>query len=251
MKDNRRGAERELALIVSELERRPGLRRIKKITFGKMCHEYMETFSKVNHRDWRTEGYILNQSREYFGPDTWLQNVTTRQIERFKAARIKEVAPATVNRNLARLKHLLNTAIKWDYLYENPANPVKLLREDNARLRYLTKGEIDRLIAAAHPDLKPIITLAIHTGMRRGEIFDLLWEHIDLRNKVLEVIHPKNGEKRAIPINKTLLEALHRLPRRIDSPYVFPGNGGRLTDIKTSFLTARKKAGLDDVTLHT
>ena len=157
------------------------------------------------------------------------------------------MAPATVNRNLARLKHLLNTAIKWGYLYENPSNP-----EDNARLRYLTKGEIDRLIAAAHPDLKPIIILAVNTGMRRGEIFDLLWEHIDLRNKVLEVVHPKNGEKHAIPINKTLLEALHRLPRRIDSHYVFPGrNGGRLTDIKTSFLTAREKAGLDDVTLHT
>ena len=67
-------------------------------------------------------------------------------------------------------------------------------------MRYLTKGEIGRLIAAAHPDLKPIITLAVNTGMRRGEIFDLLWEHIDLRNKVLEVVHPKNGEKRAIPI---------------------------------------------------
>ncbi len=251
-RNNRRGAERELALIVSEIETKPGLRRLKKITFGKMCDEYFETYIKVNHSDWRTEGYILNQSKEYFRPDTWLQNVTTRQIDRFKAARIKEVAPATVNRNLARLKHLLNTAIKWGYLYENPANPVKLLREDNVRLRYLTKREIDLLIAAAHPNLKPIITLAVNTGMRRGEIFDLLWEHIDLRNKVLEVVHPKNGEKRAIPINKTLLEALHRLPRRVDSPYVFPGkNGGRLTDIKTSFLTAREKAGLEDVTLHT
>ena len=60
VKDNRRGAERELALIVSEVETKPGLRRIKKIAFGKMCDEYFETYIKVNHSDWRTEGYILN-----------------------------------------------------------------------------------------------------------------------------------------------------------------------------------------------
>jgi len=148
-RSNRRGAEKELALIVSEMEVKPGLRRIKKITFGKMCDEYFDTFIKVNHRDSRTERYILNQLEKFFRPETWLQSVTTRQVERFKAARIKDVAPATVNRNLARLKHLLNTAIKWGYLYENPARPVKLLRENNRRLRYLTKDEMDRLIAAS------------------------------------------------------------------------------------------------------
>ena len=252
VKDNRRGAERELALIVSEVETKPGLRRIKKITFGKMCVAYRETYAKVNHRAWRNDVYVLNGLTAFFGGDTWLQNVTTRQVEAYKATRIKNVKAASVNRELGVLKHMLNIAVEWGYLYENPAQPVKKLREDNARLRYLTKGEIDQLIAAAHPNLKPIITVAVNTGMRRGEIFDLLWEHIDLRNKVLEVVHPKNGEKRAIPINKMLLEALHRLPRRIDSLYIFPGkNGGRLTDIKTSFLTARKKAGLEDVTLHT
>ena len=73
-----------------------------------------------------------------------------------------------------------------------------------------------------------------------------------MRNRVLEVVDPKNGEKRALPINETLLAALHRLPRRLDTPYVFPGrNGGRLTNINQGFLAARKRAELDDVTLHT
>ncbi len=251
-RSNRRGAERELALIVSEMEMKPGLRRIKKIAFGKMCDEYFDTFIKVNHRDSRTERYILNQLEKFFRPDTWLQSVTTRQVERFKAARIKDVAPATVNRNLARLKHLLNTAIKWGYLYENPAKPVKLLRENNRRLRYMTKDEMDRLIAASRGHLKPIIILAVNTGMRRGEIFDLHWSHVDLKNRIIEVGYPKNGDPRFIPINDTLMDALQQLPRRIDTPFVFPGkNGGRLTDIKKGFLGARERAGLDDVTLHT
>ena len=98
------------------------------------------------------------------------------------------MTPATVNRDLAILKHLMNTAIAWGYLYENPAKPVKLLRENNARLRYLTKDEIDRLIDAAHTQLRPIITLAVNTGMRRGEIFDLQWGEIDLKNRVIDVL---------------------------------------------------------------
>ena len=250
-KDNRRGAERELALIVSEMEMKPGLRRIKKITFGKMCDEYFDTFIKVNHRDSRTERYILNQLEKFFRSDTWLQSITTRQVERFKAARIKDVTPATVNRNLARLKHLFNTAIKWGYLYENPARPVKLLRENNRRLRYLTKDEIDRLIAASKSHLKPIVTVAVNTGMRRGEIFDLQWNHVDLKNRIIEVGDPKNGDPRFIPINETLMAALQQLPRRIDTPFVFPGkDGGRLTDIKKAFSGARERAGLDDIRLH-
>ena len=250
-RSNRRGAERELALIVSEMELKPGLRRIKKITFGKMCDEYFETYIKVNHRDWRTEGYILNQFRRFFRPDTWFQSISMRQVERFKAARIGEVAPATVNRNLARLKHLFNTAIKWGYLYENPAKPVKLLRENNRRLRYLTKDEMDRLIAVSTRNLKPIIVMAINTGMRRGEIFNLQWSHVDLKNRIIEVADSKNGDQRFTHINDTLLNTLQLLPHRIDTPYVFPGkNGGRLTDIKKPFLNARKRAGLDDVRFH-
>jgi len=217
-RSNRRGAERELALIISEMEIKPGLRRIKKITFGKMCDEYMETYAKVNHRAWKNDVYTLIGLAAFFGDDTWLQNITTRQVEAYKANRIKTVKAASVNRQLGVLKHMLNIAVEWGYLYENPAKPVKKLRENNARLRYLTKAEIDRLVAAAYPDLKPIITMAVNTGMRRGEMFDLKWEHIDLRNRVLEIVDPKNGEKRALPINKTLLEALHRLPRRLDTP---------------------------------
>ena len=216
-----------------------------------MCDEYMETYAKVNHRSWRTQAYTLDYCRRFFGVDTWLTDITAQQIERFKAQRVKEVKAATVTRNLAVLKHVFSTAIEWGYLYENPAKSVKTLRINNRRLRYLTAEEIDRLTNAAGVHLKPIIILAVNTGMRRGEIFDLEWVHVDLKNRVIEVIDSKNGDKRTIAINGTLLETLHRLPRRIDTPNMFPGkNGGRLTDIKTAFPKARKKAGLNDVRFH-
>jgi len=249
-RSNRRGAERELALIVSEIETKPGLRRLKKTTVGKMCEEYLE-YAKTNHLSWKSDRSRLKTLVHFWGPHTQLDQISTRQIERFKASRLVRVKSSTLNREISLLKRLLNVAIEWGHLYENPARQIKPLREDNRRLRYLIKEEIDRLETAASRHLRPIIILAVNTGMRKGEIFNLKRSYVDLKNRFIEVIKSKNGEKRVIPINKTLLEALHQLPRRIDSPYVLPGKEGKKrTDCKKSFRTAMKKAEIEDFCFH-
>ena len=162
-RDNRRGAERELALIVSEIETKPGLRRLKKRTVGKMCEEYLE-YAKVNHLSWKSDRSRLKTLVHFWGPHTQLDQISTKQIERFKASRLGRVKSATLNREVSLLKRLLNVAIEWGYLYENTARQVKPLREDNRRLRYLIKEEINRLVSAANRHLKPIIVLAVVTG---------------------------------------------------------------------------------------
>ena len=58
----------------------------------------------------------------------------------------------------------------------------------------MTKDEIGRLIAAANRHLKPIIRVAMNTGMRRGEIFSLQWSHVDLNNRIIELADSKNGD---------------------------------------------------------
>jgi len=249
-RNNRRGADKELALIVSEIETKPGLRRLKKTSVGKMCEEYLE-YAKVNHLSWKSDRSRLKTLVHFWGPHTQLDQISTKQVERFKASRLVRVKSATLNREVSLLKRLLNVAIEWGYLYENTARQVKPLREDNRRLRYLSKEEIDLLVASACRHLKPIILVAVNTGMRKGEVFNLKWSHLDLKIRFIEVIKSKNGEKRVIPINKTLLEVLHGLPRRIDSPYVFPGKKGKkLTDVKKSFRTAMKKAEIEDFCFH-
>ena len=120
-RNTKRGAERELALTVAEIETRPGLKKLKKMTFGKMCEEYLENFAKPNHRDWKGDEYKLKGLKTHFQPESWLKHITTREIERFKAERFRNVKPATVNRDLALLKHMMKTAIDWGYLFENPA----------------------------------------------------------------------------------------------------------------------------------
>jgi integrase len=61
----------------------------------------------------------------------------------------------------------------------------------------------------------------------------------------------KNGERRELPINQTLRDALKIIPRRIDSPYVFIGREGkRFVDIRAGFKSALRRAGIKDFRFH-
>jgi integrase len=92
----------------------------------------------------------------------------------------------------------------------------------------------------------------LNTGMRRGEILSLEWEkHIDLKHGFIFLDVTKNGERREVPINQTLRETLKKLPRRLDSPYVFTDNeGNRFKDIKWSFKTALRRSEIKDFRFH-
>jgi len=92
-------------------------------------------------------------------------------IESFKIQRKKHVKPASINRELACLKHMYNMAIQWGYAEDNPMKNVKLFKENNERLRYLSKEEEGALIEASAPHLRPIVIVALNTGVRKGEIF--------------------------------------------------------------------------------
>jgi integrase len=81
--------------------------------------------------------------------------------------------------------------------------------------------------------LKPIVVIALNTGMRRSEIFNLKWEQVDLRHGFILLDTSKNGERREIPINTTLEYLFKEIPHSVESVYVFTGKTGKpLTDIK-------------------
>lgn len=156
------------------------------------------------------------------------------------------LAPATVLRRLARLSHLFNTARK-EWGMESLSNPVELVRKptpNNARTRRVvalpsaTKGrsngrtadELARIASASGSRVLPaIITLAVETAMRRGEIAALHWENIDLGRRVAHLPETKNGNARDVPLSTVavdvlagLLPAGARTAGRRNSPTVPP-----------------------------
>lgn len=163
--------------------------------------------------------------------------------------------PATANRLLATLQHMFSKGMEWEMADEatvNRVKKVKLLPENNRRLRFLSAEECDGLIKACSPHLRPIVVTALHTGMRKGEILSLQWDkHVDLVHGFILLDLTKSGKRREIPINKTLMDELKRIPRHLKSPYVFvDGQGKRYGDVRRSFATALRKTGIKDFSFH-
>jgi integrase len=84
------------------------------------------------------------------------------------------------------------------------------------------------------------------------ELLKLAWADVNLQHRLITIRQSKSGESRVIPMHDVVLDTLRKLPRRIDSPYVFPGKlpGSHLTEIPHSWEQLLKKAGIVDFHWH-
>ena len=142
-------------------------------------------------------------------------------------------------------------AIEWGKVHDNPVRKVRFFPENKRHLRYFTKEEIKALYNACAEHLKPIIIVALNTGMRKGEILNLKWEDIDFRQKIIYLLETKNNEKREIPMNQVVFDTLLKVRKPPNSPYVFYNKDGKpFDDVKTAFWRALKRAGIKNFRFH-
>ncbi len=222
----------------------------KKIHFREMARLYLESYSKPNKRSWDRDELSIKHLNTFFG-NKYLHEITALDIENYKIERRQKVSPATVNRELACLKHIYAKAIEWGKIASSPASKVKKFREPNHRVRYLEEEEIERLHEACSEHLKPIIAVALNTGMRKGEILDLKWVDVNLRTRVISILNSKNGEKREIPINEDLARTLLAVPKNPKSPYVFCKEDGMpYREVKVGFRAALRRAKIKNFRFH-
>lgn len=154
--------------------------------------------------------------------------------------------PATANRYQATISHMLTKAGEWEMIGEDTLKAirkVKMLEENNRRLRYLSQSECQALVAMCDPHLRPIVVTALNTGMRKSEILFLRWDQVDLRHGFILSDKTKSGHRREIPVNRTLRETLQGLTRRLDVPHVFHDlvTGKPYQDVKRSFHSACRR----------
>jgi integrase len=178
--------------------------------------------------------------------------ITHAELQDWQARRRQVNKPATVNRIMCRLRHMLNMAVQWQLLDQSPMRRLKFLKESNVRLRYLSLEECDRLIAGClAPHLRAIVTVALHTGMRSGEIRDLNWRDLDFDSGFLIIRDSKNGEPRHVPMDSTVVELFRNYSRTSGAEFVFTNAaGGRLGWLQHGFRKALVRAGLSDLHFH-
>ncbi len=229
------------------------VKKIENHTFNELATHYEQWAER--QRSFKSKKSFVKQLKKSFG-NLPLRRITTRLVEEYQSKLLAEdKAPATINRHLATMKHMFTKAVEWEMVEEEAQKKVrrvKLLPENNRRLRYLSKEECGVLLGYCSHHIRPIVITALNTGMRKGEILSLEWEkHVDLKHGFILLDVTKNGERREIPINRTLRETLQGLVRRIDSPFVFVDKEGeRYQDIKRSFKSALRKAGIKDFRFH-
>jgi integrase len=267
---NKAAAEQRLREVLSALAEG---RQIKKCpdantTFGALASWYLElpkTRAKDQERYNRDLQGRLKRLIPFFGGKL-LKDITPALVETYKQKRLSEPSGrtpqhlthvATVNRELASLKTIFNRARENGRAECYPFNKGTMLRENNVRERVLSPEEYTRLLAYCPAHLKPIVKLAYHTAMRRGEILNLTWGQVDLKEGFIR-LRPedtKTNERRDVPLSRELVEMLKDMRAALGGiPLpglrVFTYAGRSIGSIKRAFITAVKKAGLEDFTFH-
>jgi integrase len=167
-------------------------------------------------------------------------------------------SPGSVNRYLAALSHALRVgAEEWGWLEHSPMKSVRKLKEPKGRVRYLNDDERLRLLKAckesSDPLLYPIVLIAMLTGMRKGELLSLTWDHVDLERSRVVLQETKNDERRPVSLPQAACEQLEQLWANAaeNALYVFPNaDGSGPIDIRPAWEAAREKAGLQDFRFH-
>ena len=245
------------------LEGRHGIRRLPDITFRKFSETYLKDHADLHKRSADRDREILHVLNRFFGP-LILHEISAHRIEQYKRDRLagkwrghkttsaaKPIKPATVNRELDCLRGILNKAVEWGKLLESPARNVKRLKVDNRRTRILTEAEQTAILAACPRKLRVIVTLALITGARIGELLALRWE--DCQDGYVTFWETKNGKARRIPISPAITAVLAAQPRVFAWVFTNSKTEQPYKSVRKVFERAVARAGVDtdDVTLHT
>jgi integrase len=227
------------------------IKKEQKIRFEDFADEYLEVHCKPNNKSWHKSDYpnLVGLKKYFVGK--YLHEITPEDIERYRSERIREVTKSTVNRVLNCLSSLYNRAIEWEKATSNPVAKVKPFKVPDKRIRYLEKEEIGKLLSHCREHLKPIVIVALHTGMRKGEILGLKWHDIDIKRNIIHLYDTKNGEKREVPMNEIVQKTIIGVLKNPESQYIFCNKDGKpYGNVRKSFFTALKKAGITNFRFH-
>ncbi|MBF0558834.1 MAG: site-specific integrase [Nitrospirae bacterium] len=226
-------------------------------TFSELVERY-RAWAPPRHKGWEdVEKTIVRQLNKRFGA-TRLNDFTTYMVEQFQGDELaRGLVADTVNRSMTVLKSMFGRASDWDMINDEILKRVrkaKQLTDVTHRLRFLSLDECETLHYASEPHLKPIITTALNTGLRKSNILNLRWDQVDLKHGfiLLENKTVKNKERLEVPINESLRATLQGLTRRLDVPYVFynPATAKPYGDVKRAFQSACRRAKIQDFHFH-
>jgi integrase len=211
------------------------------MTFGEAWKLYSEKWlpnlAKPKDEHYRYNAHIAPRFE-----DRPLEAITPLDLETFKLDLLaKNLAPATVKHILSAMGRIYNKMAEWElYMGRIPTASIKMPKVDNARVRYLTPDEADRLLSALKArsiSWWRIANVSLHTGMRSGEVSALTWGDLNMEDNTIHVRFGKTGSRMAHMNNavKCIFQEMHQGQ---PSDLIFPATGGGMrlhTDVSNTF----------------
>ena len=180
-----------------------------------------------------------------------LDEINRDLIEHIKQERLNVAGAGTANRYLALIRSILRKARdEWEWIERIPK--VALLRENEGRLRYLTREECARLLQELPEHMRPIVLFSLATGLRQSNVKKLRWDHINMDQGYawIDAKDHKNGSARSVSLNDTAMHVL-RQQQGNHSEYVFTYKGKPIANVGTkAWYAALERAGIRDFRWH-
>jgi integrase len=226
----------------------------KVLTLNEMWAKYLP-WAQEHKKTWKCDQFnFKNHLEPRFGRKP-LNSISSLDVERMKVEMKKSLnkqgrpfSQATIKHQIVLLNRLYNLARRWGiYHGENPVDKVEKPRLDNLRTEFLNEEETERLLATLEKwpcrESASFVKFTLYTGLRRSELFRLIWDDVDFERGLIRLRTPKGGKTQTIPISNQALEVLKGLTPT--SSFVFPGkNGAQRTDFKGPWIRIRQAAGL-------
>ena len=187
-----------------------------------------------------------------------LSQITPPILSAYKTKRLEAgLKPSTVVKELQFIRRVFSLSKReWQLIKQSPFEFFKLPKVNDQRVRFLEQGEFERLLLSCPSWLRPIIVLARYTGLRRGNVLDLTWNQVDLKNRIINLEHTKNGQRLSIPLSDTPYNMLLSLKggkvTYLTCPFVFHQDGKPFTpdQVTMAFKRACRRAGIENFRFH-
>ena len=181
-----------------------------------------------------------------------IASITGKDIAEWRDARLKEIAPASVRREMELMSAVFSVArTEWGLIDASPMVDIRRPKTSPARKRRVSEAEFKALALSAGSDLTAATARAYHaflfaveTGMRAGEIIGLTWDDISIDDRTAHLPKTKNGLPRDVPLSSAALKLLEALP---DADPVF-GLSSRQLDVL--WRKVRDRAGVEGLRFH-
>lgn len=189
-----------------------------------------------------------------------LVDLAPRHIAEYRDRRLRAAKPATVRKELYLLASIIDVATKdWGYPFAtNPVRGATFPVANDARDRRLEAGEAEKLGEALsntrNPYIRPIVMLAIETGLRRREVLELTWGNVDLERRIAYIPTTKTGVPRTIPLTDAALAVIEGLkkPRQDEGGEPVESRLFPITvdAFRQAWERVQKRSGLKDLRFH-